>query len=58
MKKQAKHIIKNKNKNKKIIVILFLIIITIIVICIYNKNNNILQEVVIDKTKMVLPQFI
>ena len=52
MKKQAKHIIKNKHKNKKIIVILFLIIITIIVICIYNKNNNILQEVVIDKTKI------
>lgn len=52
MKKQAKHSIKRKVKNKKIILLPILIIIMAIAISmyIYNKNNNILNDIVIDET--------
>lgn len=54
MKKQAKHEIKKKRKTKKIVFILIFIITIITTIYTYNKNNNdnTLNEIVIDKTKI------
>ena len=52
MKKQAKHEIKKKRKTKKIVFILIFIITIITTIYIYNKNDNTLNEIVIDKTKI------
>ena len=52
MKKQAKHKINKKYRNKKIIILLIFIITIITTIYIYNKNDNTLNEIVIDKTKI------
>ncbi len=52
MKKQAKHKINKRHKSKKIILVLIFIIAFVITIYIYNKNNNGLNEIVIDKTKV------
>lgn len=52
MKKQAKHKINKRHKSKRIVLVLIFIIAFVIAIYIYNKNDNSLNEIVIDKTKV------
>ncbi len=52
MKKQAKHKINKRHKSKRIVLVLIFIIAFVIATYIYNKNDNSLNEIVIDKTKV------
>lgn len=54
MNKKAKHTIKKNKNSKKLVGIIFIIFITLIItiIYLYNKNNNILNDIVIDTTKI------
>lgn len=54
MNKKAKHTIKKNKNSRKLVGIIFIILITLIItiIYLYNKNNNILNDIVIDTTKI------
>lgn len=52
MKKQAKHKINKRHKSKRIVLVLIFIIAFVIATYIYNKSDNALNEIVIDKTKV------
>ena len=54
MNKKAKHTIKKNKNSRKLVGIIFIIFITLIItiIYLYNKNNNILNDIVIDTTKI------
>lgn len=54
MNKKAKHTIKKNKNSRKLVGIIFIIFITFIItiIYLYNKNNNILNDIVIDTTKI------
>lgn len=54
MNKKAKHTIKKNKNSRKLVSIIFIIFITLIItiIFLYNKNNNILNNIVIDTTKI------
>lgn len=52
MKKQAKHKINKRHKSKRIVLELIFIIAFVIATYIYNKSDNALNEIVIDKTKV------